>query len=104
MWRTFVATVAAGVPLDEFFQNEVCDKLEMVDTAYFVPPEKQHRVATAYTRITVEEASTEGSSLADGWKAAANKKLVRMPDAAQACPDGPELQSARRQVMEKQVW
>ena len=83
-----VVTVAAGVPLDKFFQNEVCEKLEMVDTAYFVPPEKQNRVATAYTRITVEEeASIEGSSVADGWKAAAKKKLVRMPDAAQECPD-----------------
>lgn len=84
-----VVTVAAGVPLDEFFQKEVCEPLGMMDTAYFVPPEKQGRVATAYTRLTAEEVQTGFGSVRGGWKAAADKQLVRMPDATQACPDGP---------------
>lgn len=84
-----VVTVAAGVPLDKFLRTNVCEPLGMIDTAYFVPPEKQHRVATAYTRLTAAEAESGGGSVTGGWQAAANKQLARMPDAAQSCPDGP---------------
>lgn len=84
-----VITVAAGIPLDELFQKQVCDRLGMVDTAYFVPQCKQQRVATAYTRLTAVEAQGIGGGIRGAWKAATNKQLVRLPDDAQACPDSP---------------
>ncbi len=39
---------AAGMPFGDFLQREIFAPLDMQDTGFFVPPEKQHRLAPAY--------------------------------------------------------
>jgi len=51
---------ASGMMLDQFFRTRVFDPLKMVDSSFFLPPEKKDRLATVY------------SARADG--------LVRAPD------------------------
>lgn len=40
---------ASGMPLDRFFRTRIFDPLKMVDTAFFVAPEKRGRLATVYS-------------------------------------------------------
>jgi CubicO group peptidase (beta-lactamase class C family) len=55
-WNYSVATdilgrvieVAAGMPLDEFFKTRIFEPLGMHDTAFYVPPDKLHRLAALY--------------------------------------------------------
>ena len=85
-----VVSVASGVQMDAFLQAEICAPLGMVDTAYFVPPEKQHRVVTAYTRLDREAPPPPaGRSSMAAWKDSASKVLVRLPEEAQASPATP---------------
>jgi CubicO group peptidase (beta-lactamase class C family) len=39
----------SGMPLDEFFKRRIFEPLGMLDTDFFVPAEKQARLATLYT-------------------------------------------------------
>ena len=39
---------ASGRPFDEFLRERIFEPLEMVDTGFFVPPEKVDRLATSY--------------------------------------------------------
>lgn len=41
--------MASGMPLDEFFRTRIFEPLGMVDTGFYVPPEKMDRLATLYT-------------------------------------------------------
>jgi len=43
-----VVEVAGGMPLDEFFQKRIFQPLDMKDTGFFVPEEKQDRFAANY--------------------------------------------------------
>jgi CubicO group peptidase (beta-lactamase class C family) len=54
---------ASGEPLDQFFKTRIFDPLGMIDTHFFVPPDKAARLATVY------------ASGPDG-------KIVRAPDGA----------------------
>ncbi len=52
-----VVEKASGVPLDQFFRTRIFEPLKMVDSSFFLPPEKRDRLATVYsaepgTRIT----------------------------------------------------
>lgn len=57
-WNYSVATdvcghlveVLSGQTLDEFFRTRIFEPLGMVDTGFFVPPEKLNRFATCYER------------------------------------------------------
>jgi CubicO group peptidase (beta-lactamase class C family) len=40
--------VASGMPLDRFFAERIFAPLKMVDTAFFLPPEKESRLAKVY--------------------------------------------------------
>jgi len=40
--------VVSGLPLDEFFQSRICAPLKMVDTHFFLPPEKIERFTPVY--------------------------------------------------------
>ncbi len=40
--------VLSGQPFDDFLRTEILAPLKMVDTDFFVPPEKQSRLATCY--------------------------------------------------------
>jgi len=40
---------ASGMPLDQFFQARIFGPLEMVDSGFFLPPEKRARFATVYS-------------------------------------------------------
>jgi CubicO group peptidase (beta-lactamase class C family) len=44
-----VVEKASGKPLDVFFRERIFEPLKMVDTAFFLPPEKRDRLATVYT-------------------------------------------------------
>jgi CubicO group peptidase (beta-lactamase class C family) len=43
-----VLEVATGTPLDTLMQREICGPLGMVDTNFYCPPEKAHRLAACY--------------------------------------------------------
>lgn len=45
-----VIEAVAGMPLGEFMRREIFEPLGMVDTGFFVPKEKQHRLASVYER------------------------------------------------------
>lgn len=40
---------ASGAPLDQFFQSRIFGPLKMVDSGFFLPPEKRSRLATVYS-------------------------------------------------------
>lgn len=40
---------ASGVPLDEFFRTRIFAPLKMPDTSFFLPPDKQDRLAIVYS-------------------------------------------------------
>jgi CubicO group peptidase (beta-lactamase class C family) len=44
----YLVEVISGMPLDAFLQERLFKPLGMVDTAFYVPPEKAARVATVY--------------------------------------------------------
>jgi CubicO group peptidase (beta-lactamase class C family) len=44
-----VIEVVSGQSLDEFLEQRIFQPLGMVDTGFFVPPEKHHRLAQIYT-------------------------------------------------------
>jgi CubicO group peptidase (beta-lactamase class C family) len=41
--------IVSGMPLNEFFKKRIFEPLGMVDTDFYVPPEKLDRLATLYT-------------------------------------------------------
>ena len=43
--------VISGMSFAEFLKKEITDPLEMADTGFFVPEEKQNRLATVYKRV-----------------------------------------------------
>jgi CubicO group peptidase (beta-lactamase class C family) len=43
-----IIELASGQPLDTFLQEEILGPLGMVDTAFYVPPDKLHRLAKCY--------------------------------------------------------
>jgi CubicO group peptidase (beta-lactamase class C family) len=43
---------ASGLPLDQFFQSRIFGPLGMVDTHFFLPPEKKPRLVTVYASGT----------------------------------------------------
>ena len=45
-----VVEKVAGMPFGDFLQENIFDPLGMKDTGFFVPPEKQHRLASVYAR------------------------------------------------------
>ncbi|MEI6666521.1 MAG: serine hydrolase domain-containing protein [Acidobacteriota bacterium] len=44
-----VVEKASGMRLDRFFQTRIFDPLKMVDSGFFLPPEKKDRLATVYS-------------------------------------------------------
>ena len=64
-----VVEVASGQTLDEFFRERIFGPLNMVDTDFFVPVEKQHRLMACYNKnaetgeITLSDAAGSASKL-----------------------------------------
>lgn len=46
-----VIEVASGLPFSEFLRRELFIPLDMKDTGFWVPPEKQHRLAAVYGSV-----------------------------------------------------
>jgi CubicO group peptidase (beta-lactamase class C family) len=46
----YLVEVLSGMKLDEFFRTRIFEPLGMVDTGFFVPPEKLDRFTTCYAR------------------------------------------------------
>jgi CubicO group peptidase (beta-lactamase class C family) len=44
----YLVEVVSGMPLDRFFAERIFGPLKMVDTSFFLPPEKAARLAPAY--------------------------------------------------------
>jgi CubicO group peptidase (beta-lactamase class C family) len=44
----YIIQLAAGQPFEDFLQERIFDPLGMVDTGFWVPPEKAHRLAAVY--------------------------------------------------------
>lgn len=43
-----IVEIISGKPLDSFFKERIFEPLGMTDTDFFVPPEKEHRLAALY--------------------------------------------------------
>lgn len=65
----YLVEVASGMPLDRFFEERIFRPLRMVDTCFYLPPEKSARLANVYGlrngRLTLEE-TTEKSLYVHG--------------------------------------
>jgi CubicO group peptidase (beta-lactamase class C family) len=48
----YLVEVISGMRFDEYLKTHIFEPLGMVDTAFYVPPEKAHRFAANYTRDT----------------------------------------------------
>ncbi|HEY8767336.1 MAG TPA: serine hydrolase domain-containing protein [Dehalococcoidia bacterium] len=48
----YLVEAISGEPFDQYLQEAIFDPLGMVDTAFFVKPEKAHRLAANYARQT----------------------------------------------------
>ncbi|MCC9168703.1 serine hydrolase domain-containing protein [Pontibacter harenae] len=66
----YLVEVVSGQPLDQFFRNRIFEPLEMNDTWFYLPVEKQNRLVKLYT---------EGQ----------NKQMMAMPSRAGLTPDYP---------------
>jgi CubicO group peptidase (beta-lactamase class C family) len=60
----YLVEVVSGLPLDRFFEERIFRPLKMVDTCFYLPPEKSARLANVYGlvrgKLTLEE-TTEKS-------------------------------------------
>ena len=54
--------VIAGMPFAEFLQQRIFEPLGMIDTGFFVPPEKAARLVRAYTRSETGALQDEGEA------------------------------------------
>jgi CubicO group peptidase (beta-lactamase class C family) len=57
--------VVSGQPLDRFIEERVCKPLGMVDTCFFLPPEKAGRLAPVYKLVDGEIVLDETSEKSD---------------------------------------
>lgn len=60
-----VVEVASGMPLDRFFQERIFGPLKMVDSGFFLPPEKAARLAPVYGYEKGELTLRENSAKTD---------------------------------------
>jgi CubicO group peptidase (beta-lactamase class C family) len=67
-----VVEQASGMPLNAFFESRIFGPLKMVDTHFFLPPEKRDRLATVYSAgpdgrvVRAPEAGTGQGDFVDG--------------------------------------
>ena len=72
-WRYSLATdvtarlieVLSGQVFDNFLQERIFKPLKMLDTDFYVPPDKQHRFVTMYTPINPLDPMSSGYTIAD---------------------------------------
>eukprot|EP00929_Paragymnodinium_shiwhaense_P042199 TRINITY_DN21877_c0_g1_i3.p1 TRINITY_DN21877_c0_g1~~TRINITY_DN21877_c0_g1_i3.p1 ORF type:complete len:368 (-),score=51.37 TRINITY_DN21877_c0_g1_i3:52-1101(-) len=106
-----IVEVVSGMTLADFFRERIFEPLGMVDTGFFVPPEKQHRLADIFTekrdlstgKIWLKNVSRAGAM--KHYTAAGNKKpsgggglVSTMHDYLRFCQcfmNGGELDGAR---------
>ena len=73
-----VIEVISGKKLSEFMQDELFAPLEMKDTAFWVPAEKQGRLAKAYETVTAEDGS-KSMQLYTGNNLAVRNDMAKPP-------------------------
>ena len=73
-----VIEVISGKKLSEFMQDELFAPLEMKDTAFWVPAEKQSRLAKAYETVTAEDGS-KSMQLYTGNNLAVRNDMAKPP-------------------------
>ena len=73
-----VIEVISGKKLSEFMQAELFTPLEMKDTAFWVPAEKQSRLAKAYETVTAEDGS-KSMQLYTGNNLAVRNDMAKPP-------------------------
>lgn len=64
-----IVEVASGMPLDAFFKTRIFEPLGMVDTHFFLPPEKAGRLAVVYSRgddLALARAPEDGTMNSQG--------------------------------------
>jgi CubicO group peptidase (beta-lactamase class C family) len=65
--------VISGKPLQQFLQERLFEPLSMTDTAFFVPAEKQHRLATMYGHMDILGGTM--SAMMQAWQTTSNQRL-----------------------------
>lgn len=74
--------VIAKKPLNEFLRETIFKPLGMVDTDFFVPENKRHRVAAMYGGIDLCAPNVSWTQMLDVWQQGINKRL----DVSTTCP------------------
>jgi CubicO group peptidase (beta-lactamase class C family) len=67
--------ILAGMPLGQFLQERFFGPLGMLDTGFYVPPEKQARLAAMYGLPDIGLATTNAISLWMAWQNGVNERL-----------------------------
>lgn len=58
--------IVSGLPLDRFFEERIFRPLKMIDTCFFLPPEKRSRLATVYGWQGGQLTRTDQGAYVDG--------------------------------------
>ncbi|HET9826449.1 MAG TPA: serine hydrolase domain-containing protein, partial [Chitinophagaceae bacterium] len=58
----YVVEVVSGMSLDEFFRKKIFEPLGMKDTYFYLPREKQSRLATLYTEDSTKHIKKDGET------------------------------------------
>lgn len=58
----YVVEVVSGMSLDEFFRKKIFEPLGMKDTYFYLPKEKQNRLATLYSEDSTKHIIKDGES------------------------------------------
>ncbi|MCB0037756.1 MAG: beta-lactamase family protein, partial [Anaerolineales bacterium] len=71
----YLIEVLSGQPLADYLQQTIFEPLGMADTAFYVPAEKQDRLAAIYGPASSETAQMSFYSLMQDWQTANYKRL-----------------------------
>lgn len=69
-----IMEVATGKPLTQLFQEEIFGPLKLVDTDFYVPPEKMHRLGTFYR---IKEGHLPEHATAEEWPEVSRDHIPR---------------------------
>ncbi len=67
--------VISGHSLTQFLEDTIFTPLGMMDTHFFVPPEKRDRIATMYGRPDIAAPDMTVSKLKDAWNSGFNERI-----------------------------
>lgn len=84
----YLIEVLSGQPLGRFLQEKLFAPLEMIDTDFYVPAQKQDRLAAMYGRPDILARDMTNSKLMEAWEAGFNERIDVSETYPVSKPDG----------------